>query len=55
MCTAITFSKKGFYFGRTLDLEGTYGYMIDILGARILQTDRPQLMLDYLRSRKLHE
>ena len=37
------------------DLEGTYGYMIDILGARILQTDRPQLMLDYLRSRKLHE
>ena len=37
------------------DLEGTYGYMIDTLGARILQTDRPQLMLDYLRSRKLHE
>ena len=37
------------------DLEGTYGYMIDTLGARILQTDRPQLMLDYLRSRKLHK
>ena len=37
------------------DLEGTYGYMIDTLGARILQTDRPQLMLDYLRSRNLHE
>ena len=37
------------------DLVGTYGYMIDTLGARILQTDRPQLMLDYLRSRKLHE
>ena len=37
------------------DLDGTYGYMIDTLGARILQTDRPQLMLDYLRSRKLHE
>ena len=36
------------------DLDGTYGYMIDTLGARILQTDRPQLMLDYLRSRKLH-
>ena len=25
MCTAITFSKKDFYFGRTLDLERTYG------------------------------
>jgi len=25
------------------------------LGARILQTDRPQLMIEYLRSRKLHE
>ena len=37
------------------DLEGTYGYMIDTLGARILQTDRPQLMLEYLRSRNLHE
>ena len=37
------------------DVDGTYGYMIDTLGARILQTDRPQLMLDYLRSRNLHE
>jgi len=25
MCTAITFSKKDFYFGRTLDLAETYG------------------------------
>ena len=25
MCTAITFSGKDFYFGRTLDLEHTYG------------------------------
>ena len=25
MCTAITFSRKDFYFGRTLDLERTYG------------------------------
>lgn len=25
MCTAITFSKKDFYFGRTLDLEETHG------------------------------
>ena len=32
-----------------------YGYLIDQLGARIIQTDRPQFLLDYLRSRKLHE
>lgn len=25
MCTAITFDRKDFYFGRTLDLERTYG------------------------------
>ena len=37
------------------DLDGTFGFMIDSLGARILQTDRPQLMLEYLRSRNLHE
>ena len=37
------------------DLDGTYGFMIDSLGARILQTDRPQLMLEYLRSRNMHE
>ena len=37
------------------DPDGTYGFMIDSLGARILQTDRPQLMLEYLRSRNLHE
>ncbi len=37
------------------DPDGTWGYMIDTLGARILQTDRPQLMIEYLRSRKLHE
>ena len=37
------------------DPDGTWGYMIDTLGARILQTDRPQLMIEYLRSRNLHE
>ena len=37
------------------DPDGTYGYMIDTLGARILQTDRPQFMIEYLRSRNLHE
>ena len=37
------------------DPDGTYGFMIDTLGARILQTDRPQMMIEYLRSRNLHE
>ena len=37
------------------DPDGTWGYMIDTFGARILQTDRPQLMIEYLRSRNLHE
>lgn len=32
-----------------------YGYLIDQLGARILQTDRPQYLLDYLRLRNLHD
>ena len=32
-----------------------YGYLIDNLGARIIQTDRPQYLLDYLRSRTLHD
>ncbi|MGN0048960.1 MAG: glycerophosphodiester phosphodiesterase family protein [Bacteroides sp.] len=32
-----------------------YGYLIDKLGARIIQTDRPQFLIDYLRSRNLHD
>lgn len=32
-----------------------YGYLIDTLGCRIIQTDRPAYLIDYLRSRKLHE
>lgn len=32
------------------DAEGTWGYIVE-LGAGILQTDRPQRMLQYLRSR----
>lgn len=32
-----------------------YGYLIDTLGARIIQTDRPQYLLEYLRKRKLHD
>ncbi|MFT4071273.1 MAG: glycerophosphodiester phosphodiesterase family protein [Dysgonamonadaceae bacterium] len=33
----------------------TWGYLIDMFGARILQTDRPAMMLDYLRKRGLHD
>ena len=36
------------------NLDEGYGYLIDKLGARIIQTDRPQYLLDYLRSRGLH-
>lgn len=37
------------------DLDAGYGYLIDQLGCRIIQTDRPEMLLDYLRSRKLHD
>ncbi|SJN47692.1 glycerophosphodiester phosphodiesterase family protein [Sphingobacterium sp. JB170] len=32
-----------------------YGYLIDKLGARIIQTDRPALLIDYLKSKGLYE
>lgn len=32
-----------------------YGYLIDNLGARIIQTDRPAYLIDYLRKRGLHD
>lgn len=35
--------------------DDVYGYMIDDLGAGMLQTDTPGPMLEYLRSRNLHE
>ncbi|MDE6489766.1 MAG: glycerophosphodiester phosphodiesterase family protein [Muribaculaceae bacterium] len=37
------------------DPDAHYGYLIDTLGARILQTDSPAYMLDYLRSKGLHD
>ena len=37
------------------DPDKIYGFLIDSLGARILQTDRPQFMIEYLRSRELHD
>jgi len=36
------------------DPDKAYGYLIDTLGARIIQTDRPAYLLEYLRSRNLH-
>ena len=37
------------------NLEDGYGYLIDKLGCRIIQTDRPAYLLTYLRSRNLHK
>ncbi len=35
--------------------DKTWGYLIDDLGAGILQTDRPAMMLDYLKQKGRHE
>src|SRR5699024_5449599 len=32
-----------------------YGYLIDSLGARIIQTDRPLHLIKYLQNRNLHD
>lgn len=37
------------------DPDATWGYLIDSLGASILQTDRPALMIEYLKGRGLHD
>lgn len=37
------------------DPDAAYGYLIDTLGANIIQTDRAELLLKYLQKRKLHE
>lgn len=36
------------------DRDSAYGYLINELGARIIQTDRPAYLLEYLKERKLH-
>lgn len=36
------------------DRDAAYGYLIDELGARIIQTDRPAYLIEYLRERGLH-
>lgn len=35
--------------------DEAFGFLIDTLGARIIQTDRAELLLNYLRSRNLHK
>jgi glycerophosphoryl diester phosphodiesterase len=35
--------------------DSGYGYLIDTLGARMIQTDRPAYLIDYLKNRKLHD
>lgn len=37
------------------DPDKGYGYLIDTLGARIIQTDRPAYLIDYLRKRGQHD
>lgn len=37
------------------DVNNGWGYLIDQLGATIIQTDRPQMLIEYLRSRNLHD
>ena len=37
------------------DPDAAFGYLIDTLGARIIQTDRAEYLLSYLRSRNLHD
>ena len=36
------------------DPDAAFGYLIDTLGARIIQTDRAEHLLTYLRDRGLH-
>lgn len=38
-----------------VDLDAGYGYLIDNLGCRIIQTDRPARLIEYLRGRGLHD
>lgn len=37
------------------DPEAAYGYLINELGARIIQTDRAEHLLNYLRAKGMHE
>lgn len=36
------------------DRDKAYGYLIDTLGARIIQTDRPAYLIEYLEGKNMH-
>lgn len=36
------------------DPDGAYGYLINALGARMIQTDRPAYLINYLKEKQLH-
>ncbi len=38
-----------------IDINNGWGFLIDKMGCRILQTDRPAMLINYLRSRNMHE
>lgn len=38
-----------------VDIKDGYGFLIDKLGAGIIQTDRPEKVIKYLKKRKLHD
>ncbi|MDD6471902.1 MAG: glycerophosphodiester phosphodiesterase family protein [Bacteroidales bacterium] len=38
-----------------IDVNNGWGYLIDRLQCRIIQTDRPQMLVEYLRGRGLHD
>ena len=37
------------------DRDAAYGFLIDNFGARIIQTDRPAYLIEYLEARGLHD
>lgn len=37
------------------DINDGYGFLVDKLGVGIIQTDRPAMVIDYLRKRNLHD
>ena len=37
------------------DRDAAYGFLIDTYGARIIQTDRPAFLIEYLKDRGLHD
>ncbi len=53
---AITADRSGHHHDNRAvnDIEGAYGWLIN-KGVKMIQTDRPQLLIKYLRSKNLHQ